>query len=69
MSAVQGGMYGPEQTPDQMGRGRFSACTSGVDGLFLAGAGAIAAGVNACVASGLIVGRKAAEYLLERGTT
>jgi phytoene dehydrogenase-like protein len=62
-------MYGPEQTPDQMGKGRFSACTSGVDGLFLAGAGAIAAGVNACVASGLIAGRKAAEYLLERGTT
>jgi all-trans-retinol 13,14-reductase len=68
VNAVRGGMYGPEQTPDQMGKGRFSACTSGVDGLFLAGAGAIAAGVNACVASGLIAGRKAVEYLLERGT-
>jgi phytoene dehydrogenase-like protein len=62
-------MYGPEQTPDQMDKGRFSAYTSGVDGLFLAGAGAIAAGVNACVASGLIAGRKAAGYLVGRGTT
>jgi len=42
VNAVQGAMYGPEATPDQMGRGRFSACTPPSDGLFLAGAGTIA---------------------------
>ena len=66
VNAVRGGMYGPEQTPDQIGAGRFSACTSGIEGLFLAGAGAIAGGVSACVASGLVSGRKAADYLEKR---
>ena len=68
VNAVRGAMYGPEQTSDQMGRDRFSGCTCGIEGLFLAGAGTIAGGVSACVASGLVAGRKAAEYL-KKGST
>jgi phytoene dehydrogenase-like protein len=39
VNAVRGGCYGPYQTPDQVGPGRFDACTTGIDGLFLVGAG------------------------------
>jgi prolycopene isomerase len=61
--AVQGGMVGPEHAPDQVGRGRFSSCSTGIDGLFLAGSGTIGGGVAACMASGLVAGREALTYL------
>jgi hypothetical protein len=35
VNAVRGGCYGPEQTPDQIGPGRFSSFTAGIEGLFL----------------------------------
>lgn len=63
VNAVRGGDYGPEQTPDQVGSGRFMTFTAGIEGLFLAGAGTIGGGVSACVASGVLAGRKATSYL------
>lgn len=50
--AVRGGIYGPAQTPEQMGRRRFSVRTP-IRGLYLAGAGVYGAGVASCLASGL----------------
>jgi all-trans-retinol 13,14-reductase len=69
VNAVKGGSYGPEQTPDQMGPGRFSSFTAGIEGLFLVGAGTIAGGIMPCVQSGILVGEKAASLLMksERG--
>jgi len=63
VNAVRGGNYGPEQTPDQVGTGRFITFTSGIDGLFLAGAGTIGGGIMACIESGIQAGSKAATYL------
>ena len=63
VNAVQGGMYGPAQTPDQMGPGRFSSFTAGIDGLFLVGSGTLAGGIMPCVASGVLAGKKAAGTL------
>jgi len=56
---VQGGIYGPELTPEQLGPGRFHDGTCGIAGLFLAGAGAMGSGVYSCVRSGLKAGRNA----------
>ncbi len=63
VNAVRGGCYGPEETPDQMGPGRFSDFTTGVAGLFLVGAGTLGGGIMTCVASGVLAGNKAAAYL------
>jgi phytoene dehydrogenase-like protein len=63
VNAVRGGNYGPEQTPGQIGPGRFSGFTAGIDGLFLVGAGTIGGGIMPCVASGVLAGGKVAEYL------
>jgi phytoene dehydrogenase-like protein len=63
VNAVRGAMYGPEETPDQMGLGRFTSFASGVDGLYLAGSGTIGAGVAACLSSGIGAARKAIAYL------
>jgi phytoene dehydrogenase-like protein len=63
VNAVRGGCYGPEQSPDQVGPGRFLSCTAGIEGLFLAGAGTIGGGIMPCVLSGVIAGRKAAGFL------
>jgi all-trans-retinol 13,14-reductase len=63
VNAVKGGNYGPEETPDQMGPGRFSSFTAGIEGLFLVGAGTLGGGIMACVASGLLAGEKAAGLL------
>jgi len=49
--AVQGGIYGPAHTVEQMGPWRFSARTP-IDGLVLAGAGVYSCGVANCLASG-----------------
>ena len=63
VNAVRGGNYGPDQTPDQVGTGRFITSTAGIAGLFLAGAGTMGGGVMPCVASGIRSGRKLATYL------
>jgi phytoene dehydrogenase-like protein len=63
VNAVKGGNYGPIQTPEQIGSGRFMNFASGVNGLFLVGAGTIGGGVMVCVASGVLAGTKAAKYL------
>jgi all-trans-retinol 13,14-reductase len=63
VNAVRGGNYGPDQTPDQVGIGRFITTTVGIAGLFLAGAGTMGGGVMPCVASGIRAGRKSATYL------
>ena len=63
VNAVKGGCYGPEQTPDQVGPGRFSALTAGIEGLFLVGAGTFGGGIMPCVESGIRAGSKAATYL------
>jgi all-trans-retinol 13,14-reductase len=66
VNAVRGGCYGPEHTPDQVGPGRFGSFTAGIEGLFLVGAGTLAAGIMSCVASGVLAGGKVAEYLESR---
>ena len=53
-------------TPDQMGPGRFYDLTSGIEGLYLAGAGALGGGITACITSGIGAAGKAVDYL---GTT
>jgi len=63
VNAVMGGNYGPDHTPDQFGKNRFSSFTSGIDGLFMTGAGTLGCGVMTCVASGFLSATKAAEYL------
>ena len=63
VNAVRGGNYGPEQTFDQVGTGRFISFTAGIDGLFLAGAGTMGGGVMACLESGIQAARKAAIYM------
>ena len=63
VNLVRGGIYGPELTPDQLGPGRFSDCTCGVDGLLLAGAGAKGGSVRYSVTSGIHAGRKALTLL------
>lgn len=63
VNAVRGGCYGPEQTPDQVGPGRFSSFTAGIEGLFLVGAGTLGGGIMPCVMSGVLAGGKAARLL------
>lgn len=63
VNAVRGGNFGPDQTPDQVGPGRFITFSAGISGLFLAGAGTMGGGVMACIESGLRAGGKAATYL------
>jgi all-trans-retinol 13,14-reductase len=63
VNAVKGGCYAAEQTPDQVGPGRFGAFTAGIEGLFLVGAGTIGGGIMPCVASGVLAGGKAASFL------
>jgi phytoene dehydrogenase-like protein len=62
-NAVRGGMYGPEMTADQMGQGRFYDFTSGVEGLYIAGAGTLGGGITACMTSGIGAAGKAIDYL------
>ena len=66
VNAVRGGCYGPEQTPDQFGPGRFNTFTAGVEGLFLVGAGTLCGGILACIASGVLAGEKAAKLLTSK---
>jgi len=63
VNAVKGGSYGPEQTPDQMGPGRFPSLTAGIEGLFLVGAGTFGGGIMPCVASGVLAAERASRLL------
>ena len=63
VNAPRGGNFGLEQSPDQIGTGRFSNCDTGIEGFYMAGSGTLCSGVMSCVASGLIAANKAAEYL------
>ena len=63
VNSFNGGNFGPEQTPDQFGPGRFVNCTAGIEGLFVVGAGAISAGVASCIASGVWAANQAVELL------
>ncbi|MEJ2725328.1 MAG: NAD(P)/FAD-dependent oxidoreductase [Deltaproteobacteria bacterium] len=66
VNAVRGGCYGPEQSPDQFGPGRFNTFTAGVEGLFLVGAGTLCGGIMPCIASGILAGEKAAKLLASK---
>ena len=66
VNAVKGGNYGPEQSPDQTGPGRFSSFSTGIEGLFLVGAGTMGGGIMPCVESGVLAGEKAAKLLTSR---
>lgn len=59
----EGGIYGPEHTPDQVGTRRFKTNT-GLPGLYLAGASVFGCGVYPCLLSGLAAGEE-----VIRGTT
>jgi all-trans-retinol 13,14-reductase len=63
VNSMGGGNFGPEQTPDQFGPGRFFDCQCGIDGLFIVGAGAISGGVQSCMASGVWAAQQAADFL------
>jgi phytoene dehydrogenase-like protein len=54
VNSVSGGNFGP---------GHFFCCTAGIIGLFVAGAGAISAGVLSCIASGVRAANQAVEFL------
>lgn len=63
VNAVRGGNYGPLQTPDQVGPGRFMDFSAGIEGLFLTGAGTIGGGIMPCLMSGVQAASKADKYL------
>jgi phytoene dehydrogenase-like protein len=60
---VRGGIYGAELSPDQLGPGRFPDGTCGIEGFYLAGAGALGGNVRSCLESGIQAGTRAIEYL------
>jgi all-trans-retinol 13,14-reductase len=63
VNSFEGCNFGPDQTPDQFGPGRFLDCTAGIDGLFIVGAGAISGGILSCMASGVWAAQQAAQIL------
>ena len=66
VGARRGGNFGPDQTPAQVGPGRFIDCATGIKGLYLAGAGILGGGVMSCIASGFMSALKTAEFLQSR---
>jgi len=61
-----GGIYGPDHTPDQVLLGRFPT-EPGVPGLSLAGASGLGCGVMTCMASGMLAANAAKKHLLHEG--
>ncbi len=59
---VDGGIYGPEATPDQSPPRRFGT-SIGIPGLFLAGASIFGAGIMPCLMSGAVAGRACSRHL------
>ncbi len=66
VGARRGGNFGPDQTPAQMGPGRFIDCSTGIRGLYLVGSGILGGGVMSCIASGFMAALKTTEYLQSR---
>jgi phytoene desaturase len=66
VNAPHGGNFGPDQTVSQVGPGRFIDGTTGIKGLFLAGAGTLGGGVMSCMASGFLAALKTLKYLSSR---
>jgi phytoene dehydrogenase-like protein len=66
VGARKGGNFGPDQTPSQVGPGRFIDCSTGIRGLFLAGAGILGGGVMSCIASGFMAALKTMDFLQSR---
>jgi all-trans-retinol 13,14-reductase len=66
VNARQGGNFGPDQTPSQVGPGRFIDGSTGINGLFMAGAGTLGGGVMSCMASGFLAALKTIDYLSAR---
>jgi len=62
VGAIDGGLYGPAQTPDQSMLFRFATSTH-VPNLFLAGAGVYGGGILACMQSGRVAARMAAHAI------
>jgi len=66
VGAHKGGNFGPDQTPSQVGPGRFIDCSTGIRGLYLTGAGILGGGVMSCIASGFMAALKTADFLQSR---
>lgn len=58
----EGGIYGPEHSPDQTGPRRFFTQT-GIPGLYLAGASVLGAGIYTCLMSGTMAAKTCARFL------
>lgn len=59
-----GGIYGPEHTPDQVGIRRLMP-SIGIPGLYLAGASVVGCGVMACMSSGMMAAGQCRRHLDE----
>ena len=66
VGARKGGNFGPDQTPSQVGPGRFIDCGTGIKGLYLTGAGILGGGVMSCIASGFMAALKTIDFLQSR---
>ena len=62
VNAPNGGSYGMNQIPSQMGPGRFSIKTE-IEGFYLCGASTLGGGVSPAIASGEIAGKMAVKNL------
>ncbi|GAB4303910.1 MAG: NAD(P)/FAD-dependent oxidoreductase [Myxococcota bacterium] len=62
VNAPSGGCYGPAQTPNQMGPGRFGITTE-VKGLFLCGHGTFGGGIFPSALSGEFAAKKTLDFL------
>jgi phytoene dehydrogenase-like protein len=62
VNAIDGGIYGPAQTPEQSMFYRF-ASTTFLPNLFLAGAGVLGGGILPCMQSGQAASRAAVRAL------
>lgn len=59
----RGAIYGPAETPEQIGPGRFPSLEGGIPGLFLAGSGTLVASVFHSSMSGFLAAEKAIDFL------
>ena len=62
-----GGIYGPDHTPDQMLLGRLRPNSAGIEGLYLAGASVFGAGIMGCLGSGMVAARSCRRHLTGAG--
>jgi phytoene dehydrogenase-like protein len=64
--SYEGGIYGPEHTPDQFAFGRFSP-NIGIPGFYLAGSSVFGGGISLCLKSGLAAAGHTHNYLKRHG--